>query len=348
MDRLRWASLIIIALVVTTGATCNRNSGVDASKDNASASSSAAAGPVVELPGISTEKLTGREKSLWSEQVSTLLSPCPEVAVPLAQCVKEARDCAACKPAAHLLRVAVEAGLPKEKLPELYKARFDTKTVKTIVYGESPHKGPTDAPITIVEFADYECPFCGQAYPVIEDIHKRFPKHVQVVFKHYPLEMHPNAKLASKAAWAAQQQKSFWKMHKLLFSNQRRLTEPDLMGYAKQIGLDLDKFQKDMQSAEAAEAVEKDLAQGKSLGVSSTPSIYVNGRDVPLELVPKGLAGVVDWVELELKLKGVSPDATQPARNDKTDKADTDAKPPADDTANPQNPEAAPATTAAP
>lgn len=311
MDRLRWASLILIALVVTTGATCNRNNKVEPDPA-ASASSSAAPAKKIELEGIDTSKLTPREHGLWSTQVSELLAPCPEVAVPVAQCVREKRDCKACGPAAEFLVKMVRAGLGKKELAELYAMRFDPKKVKTIVLGDSPRKGAEDPPVTIVEFADFECPACGQVYPVLEELYAKRGKQMQVVFKHNPLPQHPNAKLASQAAWAAQQQKQFWKMFKMLFEHQERLTEPDLVSYAEQIGLDVARFKKDMHSEEAKKAVEQDLAQGESLGVSFTPTIYINGRELDLSKLPNFVQDLDDWVALEIELAGgdPSPEAT--------------------------------------
>jgi protein-disulfide isomerase len=300
MDRLRWASLIGIALVTTTGATCNKNNDGDVA---ASASATADAVPRVELEGIDTQSLTPREHQDWSRQVSALLSPCSEVAVPVAQCVKEKRDCALCVPAAEFLLRMVQAGLSTQEVAELYAARFDPKEVKTIVIGDSPRKGASDAPVTMVEFADFECGGCRDAFPLIERVYAKYGKKMQLVYKHYPLEFHPNAKLAAQAAWAAQQQNQFWRMHKILFERQERLTEPDLFDYAREIGLDLKRFQKDLHSEAAKQAVEKERSQGESLGVTQTPTIFVNGRELPSKL-PSFVRDLEDWIELEIRHAG--------------------------------------------
>jgi len=303
MQRLRWAPLLVIALVFTTGATCKKNEPTDPTADTATATNSA---PVakVELPGVDTKSLTPREHQLWSSLVGELLSPCPNVAVPVAQCVKEKRDCARCEPAASLLLRAVQSGKTKEEATELYQARFDDKAVKTIVIGDSPSKGPEEPVVTIVEFADFECPACGYAYPVVEKMYEQYGQQMRVVFKHFPLDTHPNAKLAAQAAWAAQQQGQFWKMHKMLFTHQERLTEPDLMSYARDLGLDANKFARDMHSEEAVKAVEKEKNQGMSLGISGTPTLYINGREVNLGLLSNVVKDLEDWIELEIELSG--------------------------------------------
>src|SRR5690606_19347537 len=152
---------------------------------------------------VNTKNLTPREHQVWSGHVSTLLSPCAEVAVPIAQCVKEKRDCALCKPAAEFVVRMVQAGLPEKDVADLYAARFDDKQVKTIVIGDSPRKGAADPVVTIVEFADFECGGCGDAFPLLEKLYAKYGKQMAMVYKHYPLEFHPNAKLAAQAAWAA-------------------------------------------------------------------------------------------------------------------------------------------------
>lgn len=300
MDRLRWASLIAIALVVTTGATCNKNNDGDGA-----ASATATGAPVsrIELEGVDTQSLTAREHQEWSEHVSKLLSPCADVAVPVAQCVKEKRACDLCTPAAEFLLRMVQAGLPDEEVGELYTARFDPKKVKTIVVGDSPRKGASDAPVTLVEFADFECGGCGDAYPLIEKLYAKYGKKMAVVYKHYPLDFHPNAKLAAQAAWAAQQQNQFWKMHGVLFERQERLTEPDLFEYAREIGLDLNRFKKDLHSEAAKQAVEKERQQGLNLGVNQTPTLFINGRELPGNL-PSFANDLEDWIELEIRQAG--------------------------------------------
>ncbi|MCA9619120.1 MAG: thioredoxin domain-containing protein [Myxococcales bacterium] len=298
MDRFRITPLILLALI-TIGATCNRNK--DETGENPSSSASA---PKIELAGVDTGSLTAREHQIWSDFVSELLAPCPEVAVSVAQCVTDERDCKLCLPAAQFLLRQVQSGRPKADVKEIYEARFDPKQVKTIVLGDSPAKGPDDPAVTFVEFADFECPACGAVYPLVEELYAKYGKNMKVVFKAFPLAIHPNAKLAAQAAFAAGRQGHFWKMHKMLFENQLRLTEPDLVEYAEEIGLDVNRFKKDLHSDDAIAAVDKEKAQGESLGVSGTPSIYINGRGVDLSKLGNPVKDLEEWIELELTIAG--------------------------------------------
>ncbi|MEM6786340.1 MAG: thioredoxin domain-containing protein [Myxococcota bacterium] len=304
MNRLRWAPLLITALVFTTGATCKKTEPSPPSADTATAPAAAGAAEKVELEGIDTASLTPREHQLWSRLVGELLAPCADVAVPVATCVREKRDCDRCRPAAAFLLRAVQAGKTKEEATESCAGRFDDKAVKTIVVGDSPSKGPERPKVTLVEFADFECPACGYANPVVQKMYAQYGKQMQVVFKHFPLDTHPNARLAAQAAWAAQQQGQFWPMHDLLFSNQDRLTEPDLLTYARQLGLEMGRFERDMRSEAAVAAVEKEKTQGMSLGIGGTPALFVNGREVDLSKLTNVVADLEDWIELEIRLEG--------------------------------------------
>ena len=321
MNRFRLTPPILLALV-TIGATCNRNS--DETGEAPSASASAVK---VELEGIDTGSLTSREHQLWSGFVSELLAPCPDVAVPVAQCVKEKRACDLCKPAANFLLRQVQAGRPKADVKDAYELRFDPKKVKTIVIGESPVKGPDDPVVTMVEFADFECPACGAVFPLVEELYAKYGKQMQVVFKHFPLDTHANAKLAAQAAYAAQKQGQFWKMHKTLFENQLRLTEPDLVKYAGDIGLDVNRFKKDMHSDDAKERVEQEKKQGETLGVAATPTLYVNGREVDLSKLGNPIKDLEEWIELEITMakKGKSDGGVKDDAGDDGDDADGDA-----------------------
>src|SRR5688572_1076376 len=120
--------------------------------------------PEVSIPEVDTSSLTPRERREWGGQVSELLAPCPEVPVSIAQCIKEKRSCKACLPAAEFLLKQVQGGRPKKDREDAYQARFDSKKVKTLSTEGSPEKGSPDAVVTIVEWADFECPYCRLVY----------------------------------------------------------------------------------------------------------------------------------------------------------------------------------------
>ncbi len=147
--------------------------------------------------------------------------------------------------------------------------------------GNSPVVGAKDAKVTVVEFSDFECPYCKRGAATMEQVLKAYPNDVRVVFKHRPLGFHQNARPASKAAWAAHQQGKFSEMKKALFDGQQSLGTPNFYEEAaKKIGLDLAKFKKDMESKEADEAIKADEAQADSLGVQGTPGFFVNGVSI--------------------------------------------------------------------
>lgn len=143
--------------------------------------------------------------------------------------------------------------------------------------GTAPVLGNVDAPVTIVEFTDFECPFCSRGNNTLHELLKANPDKIRVVFKHYPLPFHKNAKLAHQAAEAAKIQGKFWEMYDLIFANQKAMSKDDLMGYAKQIGLDLAKFEADLESDAVIKAVEDGIKEGGKAGVRGTPHFFING-----------------------------------------------------------------------
>lgn len=146
--------------------------------------------------------------------------------------------------------------------------------------GESDHiQGDKNAPIELVEYGDYQCPYCGEAYSEIKALQQRMGKDMKFIFRNFPLtEMHQNAKNAAIAAEAASVQGKFWEMHDILFENQQHLTESDIMKYAEEIGLDIEKFKKDFKDEKFSKKVEQDFEGGIRSGVNTTPSFYINGE----------------------------------------------------------------------
>lgn len=290
----------LLALALFGGSTCRAKS------DSGDTKPPVASSPEVALPGIDTSSLTPRERREWAAQVSEILAPCKDVPVNVAQCVREKRRCPACLPAAQFLLRQVQAGRPKKDREDAYKARFDPSQIKTIITEGSPELGAPDAVVTIVEWADFQCPHCRTLAPVLEDLVHRFAGQAKFVFKFYPLSGHPRGEPAARAAVAAQNQGKFWDMHHLLFENQMALEQADLEKYAKQLGLDLPKFKADLVSKETGERVSKDKNQAESLGLQGTPLIYIGGREVDLSLLATD-TDLEDWVKLDIELAGKVP-----------------------------------------
>ena len=166
----------------------------------------------------------------------------------------------------------------------------------------APVRGPEDAPITIVAFSDFQCPYCARAHPTLQRVLATYPQSVRLVFKHNPLPMHPDAPLAHRASIAAAEQGQFWEMHDLIFSNIRDLSRGTLMSYATELEFDLEKFTADIDSDRVAAVLNQDMAESERLGVNGTPTFYINGKFVsgaqPFEnfqaLIERELVGVDD------------------------------------------------------
>ena len=145
------------------------------------------------------------------------------------------------------------------------------------VEAKGPSRGPTNAAVTIVEFSDFQCPYCGREYPVIERLMKEYDGKLRLVFRHYPLDFHPFAQKAAEAGACAQDQGKFWELHDKMFTNQGKLAVADLKGYAKSLGMDATKFDKCLDSGEKKTLVDDDLKAGSAAGVSGTPAFFING-----------------------------------------------------------------------
>jgi Na+/H+ antiporter NhaA len=139
-------------------------------------------------------------------------------------------------------------------------------------------RGPTVAPVTVVEYGDFECPYCGMAEPVVRELLRDFGD-VRYVWRHLPLnDVHPRAQLAAEAAEAAGEQNAFWEMHDLLLTHQDALRPDDLIGYAEQLGLDVERFTDDLREHSGAVRVAEDVDSADLSGVSGTPTFFINGR----------------------------------------------------------------------
>ena len=148
-------------------------------------------------------------------------------------------------------------------------------TVKT---DGSPTIGSSSAKVEIVEFSDFQCPFCSRVTPTLKQVEKEYGDRVRIVFKHLPLSIHPKAPAAHAAAEAAHRQGKFWEMHDAIFANQKEMAPEKYLEYATQLGLDLERFKKDLEAPEVKQRVDADAAEAARLNVRGTPGFFVNGR----------------------------------------------------------------------
>ncbi len=165
-----------------------------------------------------------------------------------------------------------------------------------------PHtQGPDNAPVTLEEFGDFECPPCGMLHPVLQTMEKEFGPRIRIIFREFPLvPAHVHALAAARSAEAAGLQGKFWEMHDLLYENQKTWhdafdTRPIFEDYATRIGLNLEKFRSESAGEAVAQRIFLDGKRGHAMGVSGTPTVFMNGREVPFEsLAPEKLRALIN------------------------------------------------------
>lgn len=177
------------------------------------------------------------------------------------------------------LRVAQQPQQPQQPQAPAVPSE-DYNKAYTIDIAHSPVRGNPKAPVTIVEFVDFQCPFCQRFYPPVQETLKAYPKEVNYILKSYPLPFHPQARPAAKAAFAAGEQGKYWEMVDLLMQNAANLSDEKFKELAQQLKLNVDKFMKDYKEKDARweELINKDINLGGQVDVRGTPTFYINGR----------------------------------------------------------------------
>jgi protein-disulfide isomerase len=176
-------------------------------------------------------------------------------------------------------------GPPPEDFDKLYAIGVD----------DSPVRGDAAGPVTIVEFSDFQCPFCARAAPLIDEVLKKYPKGVRFVYKQFPLPMHPVARPAAHWSMAAQEQGKFWQMHDVLIQNQPTLDPAKAEQYAKQAGLDVKRFKADLEKNNAAyeKRIDAEMQLGEGVDVRGTPTLFIDGKKVRVRTV-EGMGAMID------------------------------------------------------
>ena len=158
------------------------------------------------------------------------------------------------------------------------RTQWEARLTTPVDDGRDHVQGLASAPVTLVEYGDYECPYCGQAYPIVKDVQARMGEGLRFVFRNFPISTsHPHAERAAEAAEAAAAQGRFWEMHDLLYERQRHLTDDDLHAYAQELGLDVARFDEELAEHVHADRVHEDFMSGVRSGVNGTPTFYING-----------------------------------------------------------------------
>lgn len=263
----------------------------NAKDDNAGAS-----GDNTPPPGVDLAKLDSMAKTIFFRVVNSEPSVCGKGQSLLASAKKDASCRRSLNAVKYVARLA-DQGYTQSEITEALEKRYRGGQPKFIDVAEAPSEGSAGAKVILVEFADYECPHCKRFQPVLRHILDEFKGDVRLYFKHYPLPQHTNARLAAEAAVAAHKQGKFWQYHDKLWENQDSLTPAELEKYAKEIGLDMAKFRAEMDDAKIKARVQKDRVDGQTLGLSSTPSLYINGREYT---DAKDTESLREWIKEEL------------------------------------------------
>jgi len=194
------------------------------------------------------------------------------------------------------LRLAQAAAVPT---PAAAVAPQGSETIYKVALGDAPQKGDAEARVTIVEWSDFQCPYCGRVIDTLKQVEKSYGSDVRFVFKHNPLPMHPDAPYAAKAAVAAQKQGKFWQMHDKLFeaNNTRQpdsLKQEKVDQMARDIGLDMERYQRDVNAPETAQVIRDDSAQALKLGANGTPAFFIDGAKISGALPFESFKAVID------------------------------------------------------
>lgn len=176
---------------------------------------------------------------------------------------------------------------------------------------DSPSVGPENAPVTVVEFSDFQCPYSARTLPTLKTLLQLYPGRVRWVFKHFPLQIHSDAPLAHEAVLAAHKQGRFLEMYDLLLSNQGRLKRDDLIRYAGRLGLDLPGFTKELDSGRLRTYVLRDTIQGRNLQVDTTPTYFINGNRM---VGTRSLTGFRQVIDRELDRAAAIAQVARPQR----------------------------------
>jgi protein-disulfide isomerase len=170
----------------------------------------------------------------------------------------------------------------------------DTKVYTVVIPEGTPWRGGANAPVEIVEFSDFQCPFCRRVKPSLDAIHNKYGAKVKIYFMHQPLPFHKDAPLAAEASLAAHEQGKFWEYHDVLFANQRDLKRPDLEKYARQIGLNMARFRAALDQGTYKAKVKEDATMASKLGARGTPTFFINGRKLVGAQPPAAFEAKID------------------------------------------------------
>jgi protein-disulfide isomerase len=253
------------------------------------------------LPGVKVGGLTAAQKAqvLAIAKQESCTCGC---SMKIAPCLSQDRACMRSRALATAVAMEFKAGkTPAAAKGVLANAAYIAKLQDALEKAPvalqiagAPSRGPATARLTIVEFSDFQCPFCKTGAEALNAIAKAYPKDVRVVFKQFPLESHSQAAFAAEASLAAQAQGKFWEMHDRIFANPRALTEANFVAWAKEFGMDVPRFTSELTSHKYQSVVQAETKQGLDAGVEGTPTVFLNGRPYRGAVTFEDLKPVVD------------------------------------------------------
>jgi protein-disulfide isomerase len=257
---------------------------------------------VTNLTAVDFSGLTPARKTLALKALRTQACTCG-CDMKVAECRVKDPNCSFSRGLASVTVGAIKAGkTADEAMAESKASKFGTRPTPKLLDDPvpiptlgSPAMGPANARITLVEFSDFQCPYCSKAVMQINATLKAYPNDVRLIFKQYPLmELHPAASISAAAALAAHQQGKFWQMHDVMFANRPKLSRQSILVWAKEIGLDMNRFTADLDSDATKKAVLRDQADGDKAGVEGTPTVFINGQRYNGDLAPDAIKPVIE------------------------------------------------------
>lgn len=256
---------------------------------------------VTNLAGVDLDNLkpAARARALHALRTQDCSCGC---SMKVAECRVRDPNCSYSKGLAAATVGAIKAGKSESAaIAESKASKFGTRPVPKLLDDPvpiptlgAPAIGPAGARITLVEFSDFQCPYCSKAAVQITATLKAYPNDVRLIFKQYPLDSHPQAGISAAASLAAHAQGKFWPLHDMMFANRPRLSRDSILAWAKDLGLDMKRFAVDLDSPETRKAVLRDQADGDKAGVEGTPTVFLNGQRYNGDLAPDAIKPVIE------------------------------------------------------
>lgn len=254
---------------------------------------------IMEAKGVDLSKLSESQRSTFFQIINSEPSACDKPHS-LAKSLRDDDKCRDSLLAAQFVADYLQAGAPTSEVRTGLQDVTRALKPREIPIEGRPVYGSENAPVTVVVFADFQCPHCKMEAPKIRQTVDQFRGRAKLIFKHFPLAGHPRAKQAAIATEAALEQGKFWEMHDIVFANQDNLEDGDILSYASQIGLDMDAFKASYNARKGKDVVEADKQHGEDAGVDGTPAVFVNGRRANGRYILFG-GEISGWIDDALK-----------------------------------------------